>query len=225
MKPDSVYYDERGIAKSVAAGNHREAIGGLWDELGALQFDFLLSQGLSRTDHLLDVGCGAGRLAVRAAPYLDPFHYWGIDISPALLQAALFEVAAIGALERLKPGHLHASAEFEPPPGMERFNIAIAQSLFTHLKLDKLGQCFDALKPRIATGGRFFATFFAAPAGASEWRHERGGVVSYADRDPFHTTPEAVGEMAEAHGWHMTWIGDWEHPRNQQLAVFRPRHA
>lgn len=225
MDNDSAYYDESGIAESVAAGKHRDAIGGLWDELGALQFDFLLSQGMSRTDHLLDVGCGAGRLAVRAVPYLDPFHYWGVDISPSLLQAALFEIAAIGALPRLKPGHLHASAAFEPPPGMERFNIAIAQSLFTHLKLDKLGQCLNALRPRIATGGRFFATFFAAPAGAGEWRHERGGVVSYEDRDPYHTTPEAVGAVAEESGWHMTWIGEWEHPRSQQLAVFRPFHA
>jgi hypothetical protein len=35
---------------------HREAVGGLWDELGVLQFDFLLSKGLEAHHKVLDLG-------------------------------------------------------------------------------------------------------------------------------------------------------------------------
>ena len=40
---------------------HREQVGGLWDEIGALQIDFLRAQGLRPGDTLLDVGCGCLR--------------------------------------------------------------------------------------------------------------------------------------------------------------------
>jgi hypothetical protein len=35
---------------------HRTAVGGLWDELGRLQFDYLVREGLQRNNSLLDVG-------------------------------------------------------------------------------------------------------------------------------------------------------------------------
>ena len=42
------HYDAlENMKKAVADGHHRADIGGMWDELGALQKRFLLSQGLS----------------------------------------------------------------------------------------------------------------------------------------------------------------------------------
>ena len=40
---------------------HREAVGGLWDEMGRLQFDFLVAQGLQPHHKMLDIGCGSMR--------------------------------------------------------------------------------------------------------------------------------------------------------------------
>ena len=40
---------------------HREYVGGLWDEMGKLQFDFMVSQGLSPEHTMLDIACGALR--------------------------------------------------------------------------------------------------------------------------------------------------------------------
>jgi hypothetical protein len=42
----SRYYDKVAIEAEVAAGRHRESVGGRWDEIGALQADFLVSRGL-----------------------------------------------------------------------------------------------------------------------------------------------------------------------------------
>ena len=40
---------------------HREAVGGLWEEMRRLQFDFLANQGLKPDHKLLDIGCGSMR--------------------------------------------------------------------------------------------------------------------------------------------------------------------
>ena len=58
---------------------HRELVGGLWEELGVLQFEFLVKRGLKPHHRLLDVGCGALRGGVHFVRYLDPGCYHGID--------------------------------------------------------------------------------------------------------------------------------------------------
>ena len=45
----------------IANIGHRTYVGGLWDELGLLQFQFLLEMGLKPSDCLFDIGCGSLR--------------------------------------------------------------------------------------------------------------------------------------------------------------------
>lgn len=45
----------------IAQKVHRELVGGMWDEIGTLQFVFLRDHGLEPSQRLLDVGCGALR--------------------------------------------------------------------------------------------------------------------------------------------------------------------
>jgi hypothetical protein len=42
--------------EQLADGEHRGAVGGLWDELGRWQFELLLRAGLKPSHRLLDVG-------------------------------------------------------------------------------------------------------------------------------------------------------------------------
>lgn len=216
------YMDEDSMAAEVEAGRHRDAIGGLWDELGALQLNFLRAQGMTPDHTLLDVGCGSGRLAVKAVPYLSDGRYYGIDMSPALLGAARGELEAQGLGAKLNPRTFHATADFRPPADMPPFDFAIAQSVFTHLPLDYLRQCLDALRTRMAPGGRLFATFFVATRGVQELKHEPGGITTFADRDPFHYAVDQILEAALACSWAPRWIGAWDHPRDQQMCEFSP---
>jgi len=53
-------YSDRGLVREkVKQGKHRHIIGGMWDEIGQLQLDYMKSQGLKPYDKLLDIGCGA----------------------------------------------------------------------------------------------------------------------------------------------------------------------
>ena len=45
----------------IKKGKHRESVGGMWDEIGCLQFEFLKKQGLLPEHKFLDVGCGSLR--------------------------------------------------------------------------------------------------------------------------------------------------------------------
>lgn len=72
-----------------AGDSWRDAVGGLWDEVGDLQFNFLVAQGLKPEHSFLDVGCGCLRGGVRFLKYLDDGNYHGIDAQQALLDAGV----------------------------------------------------------------------------------------------------------------------------------------
>ena len=57
------------------------AIGGLWEEIRALQFEFLIKKGLQPQHRMLDLGCGTLRGGRHFIRYLQPGNYYGIDIS------------------------------------------------------------------------------------------------------------------------------------------------
>jgi hypothetical protein len=42
------------------------------------------------------------------------------------------------------------------------------------------------------------------------------GIVTHDDRDPFHFTREALAG-ATPETWTFDWLGDWRHPRGQQM--------
>src|SRR5689334_15595174 len=76
-------------AEGVKKLGHRTYVGGLWDELGQLQFDFLVNNGLKPQHYLLDIACGSLRAGVHFIPYLEVGHYLGIDKEEDLIQAGI----------------------------------------------------------------------------------------------------------------------------------------
>ena len=216
---NSIYQDEARMRAAVEGGQHRDIIGGMWDEIGALQFDWLVSRGMRPEHRLLDIGCGAGRLAVRAAPYLNPGNYFGQDRSEALIDAARAEIEAVGCANSIGANTFLVTEDFKAP-GETNFDFLLAQSVFTHLPLDMFGLCLDRVASRAAKGARFYATFFTAPEGVASFQHERGDVVTYADKDPFHFSVRAIIALATKKRWRANFIGEWGHPRDQQMFEF-----
>jgi hypothetical protein len=221
---NSSYYDESAVKRGVDAGIHREMIGGLWDEIGDLQMAFLRSQGLSSASSLLDIGCGSLRLGVRAVDYLDANKYWGTDLNHALMEAGYQkEIAPAGLAEKLPPGQLVEDGEFRFPGIPPVMDFAIAQSVFTHLPVRYLRQCLVSLGGHLQGPCTFFATFFIVPAGEFDgaFSHQPGDVVTHPGQDPYHYRLEDLSEAAQGTPWRMDYIGDWSHPRAQQMAAFR----
>ena len=215
------YMDEALTRRRVAEHGHRAVVGGLWDQIGPLQRDFLIDQGLRPQDRVLDIGCGAMRGGAPLAAWLEPEHYYGIDISESLIETGWrAEIETAGLADHLPRDHLHITEDFEVPfDGL--FDVGLAVSLFTHLPLSGFTHCLERVAPHFRTEGRIFATVFEGE-GADLARSE--GIVTHDDRDPFHFTREALTE-ATPEAWTFDWIGDWNHPRGQQMVRLTRRQA
>lgn len=209
---------------------HRGRVGGLWDEVGRLQFDFLVRQGLRPEHYLLDVGCGSLRGGVHFVRYLEPGHYYGVDKDRALLDAGhRVELRAAGLQDR-RPV-LVQMEDF----GFERlgraFDVALAQSVFTHLPLNDVIRCLVNVERVLAPGGRFYATFFENPHGLRHLDpihqgppgpHDR---LTYPDRDPFHYPFETFQWVCRDLALQVEYMGAWGHPRNQKMLCVTKRTA
>lgn len=221
--PHNMFEKEADIARRVAAGAHRKLIGGMWDEVGALQRDFLISHGLRPNHKLLDIGCGCLRAGVRLVPYLEPGGYFGTDVSPSLLDAGYREIAQARLASRLPRANLQVEGQFQFYCFREQFDFAIAHSVFTHLPIRHLRTCLDHLPHLMPAGGLFFVTFFERLPGDppdGPLRHEPSGVETFSTKDPFHVTRSQLQGIAAGLPWAFSYIGEWGHPRAQRMALY-----
>ncbi len=219
---ESVYDDPAQVQGQVRAGQHREVIGGLWDEMGKLQLDFMLARGLQPRHRFLDLGCGSLRGGVHFVRYLDPGYYHGLDNNQSLPDAGYdVELAAAGLQDRLPRGNLACSTDFEVPVDDGFFDFGIAQSLFTHMTFNSIRRCLETVAPKFRIGGVLYATFFELPgeAPACLALSHAGGIVTSGHQDPYHYRRDELS-LAGKHGWQARYIGGWQHPRGQVMMAF-----
>ena len=220
----NIYYDEEAVGGEVAAGRHREIVGGLWDEIGTLQFEFRKEHGLTPNDYILDVGCGSFRVGVHLIDYLNPGHYYGIDMSRDLLDAGYKrELRPLDLQRKLPRDNLLCTSTFEADQFGVTFDMAFALSLFTHLPLNHIKFCMSRLANVIRAGGAFYATVFLCPED-QDWtqplRHARGGITTHPTADPYHYRLHDLACCVGDLPWHFEVIGEWNHPRNQSMMMF-----
>jgi SAM-dependent methyltransferase len=204
--------------------SHRELVGGMWDEVGKLQLDFMIQQGLKPYMTFLDVGCGCLRGGIHFIRYLNAGNYYGIDISKSLIDAGYEIELSLAALQEKMPrNNLLVNEHFQASAFGVNFDFAIAQSLFTHLPLNHIKRCFIELAKCVKPGGEFYATFFEAPSHEpieKEILHPPGGIISYLDKDPYHYRAKDFLWCIEDLPWKMVHYGDWQHPRGQRMLRF-----
>ena len=220
----SIYYDTEEIRRRVARNEHRDIIGGLWNEIGQLQLDFLKSEGLKPDHRLLDVGCGSLRLGTRSVDYLDEGNYWGTDLNETLLTAGYErEILPAGLGAKLPRNQLVTDGEFGFPGIPAEIDYIIAQSVFTHLPLNHLRLCLTRLARHVKGPCRFYATFFIVPQDeeAEAFTHHPGSITTYPHKDPFHYSIERLAQAAAGLPWRLEPVGDWQHPRSQKMVRFR----
>jgi len=199
--------------KGIEERGHRVYVGGMWEEIGKLQFDFLLSRGLKPDSFLLDIACGSLRLGGKAIPYLEPSHYLGIEKERGLVEAGL-EKELDHALRNEKTPKLVISDSFEFEKFEQRADFAIAQSLFTHLPTSLINLCFSKLYPQLEEDGVFYATYFKAESTVKNPKKPH-------DHGYFAYTKEEMTGFGDAHGFIPNYIGDWNHPRNQVIVEYK----
>jgi SAM-dependent methyltransferase len=219
----SIYEQADRVAEEVAAGRHRELIGGMWEELGRMQLEFAIGRGLRPEMTVVDVGCGCLRAGVHFVRYLEPGRYHGVDAHRELLDAG-FEIELDDELRgRLPRANLLASAEFDFAALGRRFDMAFAQSLFTHLPPQPIRLCLERLAPAMQDGGSFYATFFECPEDRPPEEpldHQPGGIRTFADADPYHYRVRDFERICRGLPWEVRYVGDWRHPRAQRMLEF-----
>jgi len=204
----------------IAAGEHRTFVGGAWDEIGPLQLEFLKKQGLEPRHTLIDIGCGALRGGRHFVRYLDRGNYFGLDINDSLLDAGRRELAAEGLLE--KEPNLLANDKFELRLFERRFDFGISVSVFTHLYMNHILRCLVEIQAVMTETSRYYITFFQAPLSnhLEPITHKPGGTTTTFDANPFHYSFEEMEWLAGRAGLKAELIGDWGHPRSQQMVCF-----
>jgi len=202
---------EAGIEKL----GHRNYVGGKWEEIGRLQFTFMVDRGLKPFHTFLDLGCGCFRGGVHFIRYLDRAKYLGIEKEEGLIKAGIEQELGRSLYEEKLP-ELVVSGTF----GFENFSkvpsFALAQSLFTHLNPRDIASCLERLRRHVADGCHFYATFFEV----------RADIVNSAKSHPherFAYSSDQMCEFGDAHGWGARYIGDWGHPRRQMMIEYVAR--
>lgn len=197
-RPPSPYLAPGFYERALAHGRHRDIVGGRWEETGTMQLAILREAGLEPHHQLLDIAAGALRLGCKAVPFLEPGRYWATDLSLALLRRG-YEVE-LADKERLPVDHLVEDADFSFPGIPDDIDYAIAFAVFTHLPLSALEQALPRLRARFPRLRKLLFTVFHAPEGTQRLR-QPDGVVTHADRPPWHFAPEAVAGVCDGAGF------------------------
>ena len=198
------------VIKNIGYKNY---VGGYWREIGNLQFEFLKREGLKHTDCIYDIGCGSLRGGQHFIKYLDENNYIGIDKEDYLIKEGLKGEIEKGLISLKKPTFIK-SKNFNFSSIKRKPDIAIAQSLFTHLNIYDLSLCLKNLRMVVEVDHRFYATFFEG----SPFLNRR----SSNSFTVFFYRYEKLKEVAFELGWESHYIGDWGHPRNQRMIKFTP---
>ena len=194
---------------------HRGYVGGMWEEIGQVQIDFMVRQGLKPDDVFVDVACGSLRAGRHFISYLNPTNYLGLDHNQWLIDAGLkHEISKQARKEKLPEFVVSDSFEFSQFTKWPNFGLA--QSLFSHLTPDDIRQCLGNLKDSMQPGGRFFATF--VPTGFLPPDYENP--AESADDLAFEYDAEDILKIGRDTGWQAQYIGDWGHPRGQEMLEF-----
>ncbi len=84
------------IAKNVMDVRVADASGQRW-------LEFLINSGLKRSDRVLEYGCGSLRLGKSVIEFLEPEHYFGLDITDFFYLAGIENYLGQALLETKKP--------------------------------------------------------------------------------------------------------------------------
>jgi hypothetical protein len=192
--------------------NHREMVGGKWDEVGLLQFEFLKKHGLEPHHVLCDVACGSFRAGRFFIDYLDAGNYLGIDKQDVLIREG--RAREIGeTLWAEKQPEVIVDDRFDFQRFSKQPDYAIANSLFSHLSTADIKRCLRNLASHAKPGCKFFATYIPSDVPLVHLHK------SHSSRS-FRYTPEKMLAMGRDTGWQAEYIGDWNHPRKQVMVLY-----
>jgi SAM-dependent methyltransferase len=145
---------------------------GDYDEVGREFFAIFTGKaGLTPSARVLDVGCGAGRMAVHLGAFLrPPGHYEGFDVDADLVSWCQEHISSVYPHVRFRhvdiesprynPGGRRSGPRFTFPYETRSFDFVVTISVFTHLVQGVLERYVSEISRVLAPGGTLVTTFF-----------------------------------------------------------------
>ncbi|MDZ4374263.1 MAG: class I SAM-dependent methyltransferase [Phenylobacterium sp.] len=151
LKAINVRYVETVKAGLPHASAMERAIGGHFDTVGPIEAALLAHYGLPRSGHVVDVGCGAGRLAKPLSAWLDGT-YLGVDLVPDL-------VAHARSISARPDWRFEVIDHIGIPEADGRADMVCFFSVLTHLLHEQSFWYLEEARRVLKPGGRIVFSF------------------------------------------------------------------
>lgn len=185
------------------------AIGGDWEVLGRLQFNFLKNEGLQPHSSFLDIGMGTLRGGRFFIDYLRKGNYTGFDISPRATKYAMSLVKKLGLQDKRPLLLLNKEKNLTFSFLDTTYDFILAQSVFTHLLEVHIEEAMRNLNKIMHKKSRFYFTILEGPI-IEEIKNDKD--IYY----PF----SFFKELASKYNLSLTDCSDrYEHPKGQKMLM------
>jgi len=113
-------------------------------EEGLAQLQFLIDEGCTKQDEVLEIGCGALVAGIPIMHYLDNGRYTGLEPNRWLIDDTL-SVPQNAAIKQVKYPNFYHGLNFNISAGgcWQRFDYIISHSVLTHTSLQQLDDFFS----------------------------------------------------------------------------------
>ena len=204
-----------------------EVVGaGAFELIGRLELALMEVEGLTPSSTLVDLGCGIGRMASHAIPFLVGGHYIGTDVAPSMLQRAQ---ARIDPLLPEPPCRVswvkQVGTEFDVPD--QSVDAFCAYSVFTHIEHEDSFNFLKDARRAVRPGGFFVFSCLPMDLAVSREIFLASAATDYAGRwgtvRNVTTSMDFMESIARLAGWRVRrWYpGDEENvPLDDRLHLF-----
>ncbi len=193
-------------------------------EMGQMQLNVMLEQGLEPHHRVLDIGCGTLRAGLWLMKILESGRYLGIEPNRARLGFGIDHVVGPELMERKQP-RFDGNAEFDLGVFDERFDFMVARSVWTHASKTQILAMLDGFVEHGAPGAVFLTSFI--PARTPEEDYTGEGWVGRSESSPFGGLvghdPAWIQGVCQARGLSVVALQDYVANRQIWLRIERVR--